>query len=295
MFTPSKPDTAALVIASVNRAKKGPRFPHHCAVLDYMYVHRIAVYIRGLESSALHQITVCDGSDTPPKARRVCTTYTVRIACTMCAWHVLLLFRGCLHECVLCTTHCRCLLPLMPRWRRRLVNRTLGSIYDLSTRSSLFPCDFSCCALSIYTSKYIYISRLDYDGGDCCYCSCRKTDDGRDCDHGNFQCIDPAAACVDDDDITVDNVGVCATYAMSNAYCDEENNKPECSEYVVWSWSKKSKHGRFVVAGLLRVTWGAAALMLPKNVERTRTEVPRLSLSSLSARNVPPFKICPCW
>ncbi|CAM9548113.1 unnamed protein product, partial [Ectocarpus sp. 8 AP-2014] len=40
-----------------------------------------------------------------------------------------------------------------------------------------------------------------YDGGDCCSCTCQSYYDGT-CT--TFACIDPEAACVDDDDITVD-------------------------------------------------------------------------------------------
>ncbi|CAM9770248.1 unnamed protein product, partial [Ectocarpus sp. 13 AM-2016] len=52
-----------------------------------------------------------------------------------------------------------------------------------------------------------------YDGGDCCECTCvnPRGDDYRYCSYlrSEFACIDPAAPCVDDDDITVDMVENC--------------------------------------------------------------------------------------
>ncbi|CAN0418816.1 unnamed protein product, partial [Ectocarpus fasciculatus] len=42
-----------------------------------------------------------------------------------------------------------------------------------------------------------------YDGGDCCECTCQSPEDN-DWDCRDFACIDPNAACVDDDSITVD-------------------------------------------------------------------------------------------
>ena len=79
----------------------------------------------------------------------------------------------------------------------------------------------------------------NYDGGDCCECTCdpqAQSDDWWDDDNyvgcgWGFACIDPNAPCVNDDDITVDLLDTCDTVRMSNAYCDEENNRPECSEW----------------------------------------------------------------
>lgn len=50
---------------------------------------------------------------------------------------------------------------------------------------------------------------------------------------GGFSCIDPDADCVDDDDITIDLFETCDTVSMSDAYCNEQNNTPECSERSV--------------------------------------------------------------
>ena len=45
----------------------------------------------------------------------------------------------------------------------------------------------------------------NYDGGDCCECTCFDENDyAREPGCFGFACIDPAAPCVDDDSITVD-------------------------------------------------------------------------------------------
>eukprot|EP00903_Cladosiphon_okamuranus_P014618 g13556.t1 len=73
----------------------------------------------------------------------------------------------------------------------------------------------------------------DYDGGDCCQCTCTTENIPYDDDYGcrdNFQCIDPAAPCVDDDDITVDLVETCDFVGgIGDGYCNEENNNAECN------------------------------------------------------------------
>lgn len=77
----------------------------------------------------------------------------------------------------------------------------------------------------------------DYDGGDCCECTCDPANARslRDfaCDQFvGFACIDPNAACVDDDDITVDMLGLCAVLLIGDGECDDYNNKPECGKYT---------------------------------------------------------------
>lgn len=47
-----------------------------------------------------------------------------------------------------------------------------------------------------------------YDSGDCCPCTCESTEFNT-CGQWGFACIDPAAACVDDDDITAEMVENC--------------------------------------------------------------------------------------
>ena len=55
----------------------------------------------------------------------------------------------------------------------------------------------------------------NYDGGDCCQCTCEvdtsssEFSDGRWSGCNEFACIDPAAPCVDDDSITVDMLDKC--------------------------------------------------------------------------------------
>lgn len=60
----------------------------------------------------------------------------------------------------------------------------------------------------------------DYDGGDCCECTCTKNNGGDGC--YEFQCVDPAAECVDDDDITVDQVENCGYVPGIGKRCDEQ-------------------------------------------------------------------------
>ena len=78
-------------------------------------------------------------------------------------------------------------------------------------------------------------SREGYDGGDCCRCTCQAPAGGDDdyaCgeDARDYACIDPDAACVDDDDITVDMVENCYPRSIGNGYCDQRNNNAFCSE-----------------------------------------------------------------
>lgn len=72
-----------------------------------------------------------------------------------------------------------------------------------------------------------------YDGGDCCECTCVATETGGEGggnDYGcnSFACIDPAAPCVNNDDITIDIVANCDICRIGDAHCDEETNTPEC-------------------------------------------------------------------
>lgn len=55
-----------------------------------------------------------------------------------------------------------------------------------------------------------------YDSGDCCSCTCVDTDDYTCGENGDFQCIDPAAPCVDDDDITADQVENCSDVSRTS-------------------------------------------------------------------------------
>ena len=53
------------------------------------------------------------------------------------------------------------------------------------------------------------VPECNYDGGDCCSCTCEDTPNQRCGEYGGFACVDPSATCVDDDDITVDMLDVC--------------------------------------------------------------------------------------
>lgn len=73
----------------------------------------------------------------------------------------------------------------------------------------------------------------EYDGGDCCECTCDPTknfwdDDGACGQWAGFACIDPAAPCVDDDSVTIDMPDNCSGSSMGNGYCDDDYNNPEC-------------------------------------------------------------------
>lgn len=75
----------------------------------------------------------------------------------------------------------------------------------------------------------------DYDGGDCCECTCEDrpgTDTVSEiiCGEGaRFACIDPEAPCVEDDDITADMEDGCGyLVGIGNGHCDQGNNKEVC-------------------------------------------------------------------
>ena len=79
----------------------------------------------------------------------------------------------------------------------------------------------------------------EYDGGDCCACTCVDTPDFACGATGPFACLDPSAPCVDDDDVTTfpddtsTNPGYtssfgCETAFFSDGDCDESNNRKEC-------------------------------------------------------------------
>lgn len=74
----------------------------------------------------------------------------------------------------------------------------------------------------------------DYDGGDCCECTCEVPEDNDEPNYdgtvecGTFACIDPAAPCVDDDSVTVDMLYFCNAKQMGDGFCDISNNIAEC-------------------------------------------------------------------
>ena len=49
----------------------------------------------------------------------------------------------------------------------------------------------------------------DYDGGDCCECTCVDKPNQECGRYSGFACVDPDAECVNDDDVTVDMFEEC--------------------------------------------------------------------------------------
>lgn len=80
--------------------------------------------------------------------------------------------------------------------KQSLANRSLTRLV------LLFPCPNLPCP-AVFSALV-----QDYDGGDCCACTCEDTPT-QTCGEGGFACIDPSAPCVDDDDITVDMLANC--------------------------------------------------------------------------------------
>ncbi|CAN0142722.1 unnamed protein product, partial [Laminaria digitata] len=70
----------------------------------------------------------------------------------------------------------------------------------------------------------------DYDGGDCCECTCVSNDRYECGAYGGFACIDPSAPCADDDDwTTVPTFGSsCLDHFIRDSHCDPSNNNEEC-------------------------------------------------------------------
>ncbi|CAM9830217.1 unnamed protein product, partial [Ectocarpus sp. 12 AP-2014] len=72
------------------------------------------------------------------------------------------------------------------------------------------------------------IEECAYDGGDCCLCTCENDEDD-DYRCTNFSCIDPNAACVNDDDVTVDMFETCGNPSgLGDGWCDSTNNNADC-------------------------------------------------------------------
>ncbi|CAM9842057.1 unnamed protein product [Ectocarpus fasciculatus] len=66
-----------------------------------------------------------------------------------------------------------------------------------------------------------------YDGGDCCECTCISEGE-YECGASGYACIDPAAECVNDDDVSFQIASSCVATTIGDAYCDELNNVEEC-------------------------------------------------------------------
>lgn len=54
-------------------------------------------------------------------------------------------------------------------------------------------------------------------------------------ERGPFTCVDPAAPCVDDDDVIADMLENCRyTERIGDGFCDWGNNKPECCKSSIF-------------------------------------------------------------
>ena len=100
-------------------------------------------------------------------------------------------------------------------------------------------------------SIVVFHRASDYDGGDCCECTCVSTVDYT-CGthhHGGYACLDPSAPCVDDDDITTlpdyeytsasQSTSTCFEAVLGDGDCDPINNNEDCgtSHSLVICWS----------------------------------------------------------
>jgi len=74
---------------------------------------------------------------------------------------------------------------------------------------------------SVFLRSVVRHARLpcqDFDGGDCCECTCVAPDEGTACGTWTgFACVDPLAPCVDDDLVTVDMIGDCWISSLGEA------------------------------------------------------------------------------
>ena len=91
---------------------------------------------------------------------------------------------------------------------------------------------------TFFVLRFAPLIVIDYDGGDCCSCTCVDTPNQKCGQYDGFACIDPAAQCVNDDDITVDMLENCQwVVGVGNGYCDPDMNIPECSEW--WAYTRR--------------------------------------------------------
>lgn len=90
------------------------------------------------------------------------------------------------------------------------------------------------------TIRYLPMSfpSPDYDGGDCCECTCVSTTSFT-CGEGRrYRCIDPIASCVDGDgsdstsgeDVDSSTVEPCSADILGDGLCDPVNNIEECGK-----------------------------------------------------------------
>ncbi len=86
-----------------------------------------------------------------------------------------------------------------------------------------------------------YTTLAGYDEGDCCSCTC-DPNGYYDCGEFGYDCIDPEAACVDDDDGVTENVASsCVPAFSSNGFCDPDNNNELCGMWNMLSSMRQAK------------------------------------------------------
>ena len=79
-----------------------------------------------------------------------------------------------------------------------------------------------------HTRRHLVLhpTRIGYDGGDCCSCTC-VPGGYFECGASGYSCIDPEAPCVDDDEDITTPVA-CVPALDSDGFCDDDNNNDLC-------------------------------------------------------------------
>ncbi len=96
----------------------------------------------------------------------------------------------------------------------------------------------SACTENRSSPSFEYTTLAGYDGGDCCSCTCAP-DAYWVCGGYGYACIDPEAACVDDDDVTDDAIASnCFVAYVGDGLCNAFNNIEVCG--MCWIWATSS-------------------------------------------------------
>lgn len=121
-------------------------------------------------------------------------------------------------------------------------SRLLGDIQKLSSRKlAATLCHSALCVQTLalfdnsmysatFSTDFVLSPLSEFDGGDCCECTCVSTEEFTCGENGGYACVDPSAACVDDDDATtLPSFGVsCVDFFIADGDCDDQNNFAEC-------------------------------------------------------------------
>lgn len=97
--------------------------------------------------------------------------------------------------------------------------------------------DPACPAASLFALA----APQDYDGGDCCSCTC-EGEDPTVCGNlklfggGGYDCQDPDAGCEDEDEGSVDRDTGCDDGGLGDGICDDVNNNENCGESSRSTW-----------------------------------------------------------